>query len=143
MDFRIFLEVSTDNVSDFTCRTLTVLHTSKVDIHRYDVRTVGLHTCERIVRIGLTECVAANLDFRDFLTDSIVEVSCELTCNLLRCTCIEFDGNCQTALVSMWEVLCLEAWAKQENHSHEDAERTEDDGLSVSHCPVDDPCISI
>ena len=33
MDFRIFPDIGTDNVGDFTCRTLTKLHTSEVDVH--------------------------------------------------------------------------------------------------------------
>ena len=43
----------------------------------------------------------------------------------------------------MREVLCLDAWTKQDDNCQEDAECTEDDSLSVTDSPVDDPCISI
>ena len=66
MYFRVIAQVSTDNVGNLTGRAFTVFHTSEVDAHRNDIGAVGLHTCERVVRVCLTEGVATYLNFRNF-----------------------------------------------------------------------------
>ena len=90
MDFRILADIRTHNLGDFTGRTLPVLHTSKVDIHRDDIGTVGTHTCHGIVGVGLTECVGAHCHLWDIALEILIEAGCKSTCNLLRCTGIEF-----------------------------------------------------
>ena len=143
MDFRVIAQVSTDDVGDFAGRTFTVFHTSEVDVHGNDVGTIGLHTCERVIRVCLAERIAAYLDFRNFRTDSVIQFSCKFPCNLLRCTGIELDGHCKTSLVGIREIFILDMRSEEKQHGHEDTERAENNGLPVTHRPVDNLGIAI
>ena len=142
VEFRELTEVGTDDIRDFSRRTLAARLAADVDVHRNQVGTIAPHTGEGIVRVGLAEGVAEHLDLRDILLDPLVDAGRNFSGDFLGGTDRKLDGSLETALVALRDELGLHIRNEDHHHDSENGNGGQQHEALVAHAPGNQPGIT-
>ena len=69
--------------------------------------TVGLHRCERVVRVSLSESKGTVYDFRNCSSELLIDFVTQSSCDTLASTGRKFELDSDTTIISLREELCL------------------------------------